>query len=248
MAKYDLSLISTEAPVDVDKDTIKDRTDLIVEELSELQTLMYAESKKSLLIVLQGMDASGKDGAVRKVFSAVNPQGVRVYSFKKPTEEELRHDFLWRIHKQTPEHGIIQIFNRSHYEDVLVTRVLGLIDEKTAQRRYEYINAFERTLTGQNTIILKFYLHISRKEQEERFQERMTDPTKYWKYNPEDAKTAKDWDKYMAIYPEVFEKCSSDIPWTIVPADNKWYRDFLISNKIVETLKSLKMKYPELRK
>lgn len=244
MSNIDLATLSTRAPEHFEKQQIKDETDLLTLELDELQNRLYAESKWSLLVVLQGMDASGKDGAVKDVFKAVNPQGIRVKSFKKPTDEELSHDFLWRIHKHTPPKGKIQIFNRSHYEDVLVTRVLGLVDDKTAHKRFGIINGFERLLQDRGTQILKFYLHISQPEQLERFKERLEIPRKQWKYNPNDLKTASKWPEYRQYYQEVFEHCSPEIPWIIVPSDQNWYKKYLIAKTIVDTLKGLNMKYP----
>lgn len=246
MKTYDLTKISTRAPENVSKEEIKEKTDELVDRLEELQNLLYAEDKWSLLIILQGMDASGKDGTIKAVFSAVNPQGVSVKSFKKPTKEELAHDFLWRIRKHTPRRGKIQIFNRSHYEDVLVTRVEGLIDDQTARERFGIINSFEKLLQERGTQILKFYLHISEARQLERFQERLNNPRKQWKYNPNDLKAAKDWPLYKKYYQEVFENCGPNIPWNIIPSDHKWYKEYLIAKSIVKTLESLKMNYPGL--
>lgn len=246
MSTYDLEQLSTRAPEHLDKEETKEITKSLIDEFEELQNLLYAEDKWSLLIILQGMDASGKDGAVREVFSAVNPQGVKVKSFKVPTERELAHDFLWRVHQHTPRRGLIQIFNRSHYEDVLVTRVLGLTDDATAEKRFQLINCFEQLLLERGTKIIKFYLHISREEQQERFQERLDNPRKRWKYNPNDLKTAEDWPLYRKYYREVFEKCSPEIPWTIVPADQNWYKEYLVADTIVKTLRGLDMQYPDL--
>lgn len=242
-----LSEISTKAPKEFDKKETKELTAKLVLELDELQNLLYAQGKYSVLIVLQGLDASGKDGAIRKVFGQMNPQGVRVQSFKAPTEEELAHDFLWRIHEHTPEKGMMQIFNRSHYEDVLVTRVHGWCDDETAKQRFDAINNFEKLLTlHNNTQILKFYLHISQEEQKERLEERIKDPTKEWKYNARDQKEAKLWDKYMEIYEDVFANCNA-VPWTIVPADQNWYKEYLLANTLRDTLKGLNMSYPKLQ-
>lgn len=246
MSAFDLKNISTRAPSEFSKADIKIRTKDLSNELEELQNKLYAEDKWSLLVILQGMDASGKDGAVREVFSAVNPQGVRVKSFKVPTEEELAHDFLWRVHQHTPRKGMIQIFNRSHYEDVLVTRVLGLTDDKTAKKRFGIINSFEKLLQERGTRILKFYLHISEKEQQERFHDRLNNPRKHWKFNPNDLKTAAHWTSYRKYYREVFENCSPEIPWTIVPADQNWYKEYVIAERITSTLRDLNMKYPGL--
>jgi len=245
--KIELEKISTRAPKGLDKDECKLKLDELNLELKELQNLLYAQSKYSLLVILQGMDASGKDGAVKGVFNEVNPLGMRVFSFKAPNEEERAHDFLWRIHSKVPEKGMIHIFNRSHYEDVLVTRVLGLIDDKTAKERFKQINMFEKLLQSNDTIVLKFYLHISEEEQAERFKERLEDPRKNWKYNPNDLKTSKDWPSYIKFYEEVFEECGNDNPWHIVPSDQKWYKEYYIANAIIDTLKELKMKYPKYK-
>lgn len=242
-----LATISTKAPKNMDKRETKEQTEALLEELSELQNLLYAERKHSVLIVLQGMDASGKDGVIRNVFSRMNPQGVRVQSFKVPTEEELAHDFLWRIHHHTPAKGMIQVFNRSHYEDVLVTRVHGWCDDATAQHRFDAINAFEELLLlHNNTQVLKFYLHISVEEQQQRLQERKDDPTKHWKYNAKDEQEAALRDKYLQMYEDVFEHCSA-LPWTIVPADQNWYKEHVVAKQLVETLKGLNMKFPEVK-
>jgi len=198
--------------------------------------------------VLQGMDASGKDGVIRKVFGNINPQGVEVVSFKTPTAEELSHDFLWRIHRHTPAKGMIQIFNRSHYEDVLITRVHGWCDDATAEKRFDAINNFEELLVLHNsTQILKFYLHVSKEEQKERLKERIEDPTKEWKYSEKDKEEAKLWDKYMEMYEDLFVNCNA-APWTIVPADQNWYKEYLIAKTLVDVLKKLDMKYPDVVK
>lgn len=241
-----LADISTRAPEEFDKKETKELTGKLLTELDDLQNVLYAESKHSVLIILQGMDASGKDGAIRHVFSGINPQGIRVTSFKVPTEEELKHDFLWRIHPHAPAKGMIQIFNRSHYEDVLVTRVHGLIDDATAAQRFDAINDFETLLAVHNaTTILKFYLHISPEEQQERFKERLTDPHKHWKYNANDFAEAERWNKYRQAYEDVFTNCNA-IPWTIVPADQNWYKEYMITQKLVDALKELHMSYPQL--
>lgn len=248
MGKTLLSSISTRAPKDFEKQTTKATTTAILQKLDELQNLLYAESKHSILVVIQGMDASGKDGVIRNVFGSLNPQGVTVKSFKAPTAEELSHDFLWRVHAATPGRGVIQIFNRSHYEDILITRVHHLIDDATANKRMKAINDFEQLLTEHNnTHILKFYLHISPEEQQERLKERIDDPTKQWKYNAQDFEEAKKWDQYMNAYEDAFAHCSN-IPWTIVPADQNWYKEYLIANTLLETLQRLNMKFPGLKK
>jgi PPK2 family polyphosphate:nucleotide phosphotransferase len=245
--KIKLSEISTRAPKDIEKEEGKQKLASILEELDELQNLLFAEGKNSVLIVIQGMDASGKDGAIRNVFGALNPQGVSVASFKVPTAEEMAHDFLWRIHQHTPARGMIKVFNRSHYENVLVTRVHKDIDDDTAEKRMDAMNDFEKLLhKHNNTLILKFYLHVSRKEQTERLNERLTDVRKHWKANPNDFKEAEHWDEYMKYYEEVFEK--SVYPWTIVPADQNWYKELLIATTLRDELKKLKMQYPGVEK
>jgi PPK2 family polyphosphate:nucleotide phosphotransferase len=248
MGKVTLKEIDTRAPEGWDKKETKEKLEAILQEMDELQNLLYAESKHSLLVVIQGMDASGKDGTIRNVFGKLNPQGVLVKSFKVPTAEELSHDFLWRIHAHAPAKGVIQLFNRSQYEDILVTRVHKWIDDKTAHRRMDAINDFERLLTRHNdTHILKFYLHISPKEQKSRLEERIHNPAKQWKYNEEDFKEAKFWEDYMAMYEDCFEHCD-EIPWTIVPSDQNWYKEYIIATAVRDTLKGLKMQYPGLKK
>ena len=212
------------------------------------KNLFYAEGKHSVLVVIQGMDASGKDGVTRNVFSIMNPQGVVVTSYKAPTAEELAHDFLWRIHRHAPAKGMIGIFNRSHYEDILVTRVHKWCDDELAKKRMRAINDFEKLLTEHNsTVVLKFYLHISKEEQKQRLDERIKDPTKQWKYNENDFKEAKLWKDYMAMYEDCFENCS-DIPWTIVPSDQNWYKEHIIAKKLRDALKDLNMQFPGLKK
>lgn len=247
MPAIKLKTISTKAPKTFVKEKTKARTETLLSTLDDLQNLLYAEAKHALLVVIQGMDASGKDGVIRNVFGRLNPQGVTVKSFKAPTPEELAHDFLWRVHSSTPAKGMIQIFNRSHYEDILVTRVHGWCDDATAKKRMEAINNFEKLLTQHNnTHILKFYLHVSREEQQERLQERTADPQKMWKYNAKDFEEAKSWDKYMKMYEDCFLHCDK-VPWHIIPADQNWYKEHLITTKVHETLQSLKMKYPAIK-
>jgi PPK2 family polyphosphate:nucleotide phosphotransferase len=248
MAAVKLAKIDTRAPKGFDKEETKKEIVNIVEELSELQNLLYAESKHAVLVVIQGMDASGKDGLIRNVFGKLNPQGVTVQSFKAPTAEELSHDFLWRIHRHAPAKGMIQLFNRSHYEDILVTRVHGWCDDKLAEKRIKAINDWEEMLREHNnTHILKFYLHVSPEEQQLRLQERIKDPAKQWKYNEKDFEEAKLWDVYMKMYETCFESCNT-IPWMVVPADQNWYKEFLVATALRDTLKSLKMQYPGLKK
>lgn len=248
MGNIKLKEISTRAPKDLDKAAIKEKTIRVLEELDELQNLLYAESAHAVLIIIQGMDASGKDGVIRNVFGSLNPQGVTVRSFKVPTPEEAAHDFLWRVHQAAPGKGVIQIFNRSQYEDILVTRVHGWCDDATAIKRMRAINDFEQLLTAHNnTHILKFYLHISPEEQQERLQERIHDPAKQWKYNQRDFEEAKFWDKYHGYYEECFNVCDK-VPWTIVPADQNWYKEYLIATALRDLLRSLDMQYPGIKK
>lgn len=228
------------------KEAARAKIEALTNELSRLQELLYAEHKHRVLIVLQGMDTAGKDGTIRHVFSGVNPQGVRVANFKQPTPEELAHDFLWRVHKQTPGAGEIVIFNRSHYEDVLIVRVHGWISLAECRRRYEDINAFERLLVNEGTTILKFYLHIGKDEQKRRLQERLVDKEKQWKFNPGDLKERARWDDYMRAYEDALTATSTEFaPWYIIPANHKWYRNLLVSQILVECLKDLKMEYPK---
>lgn len=248
MSKIKLADISTRAPKDLDKEATKEKTRKILAELDELQNLLYAESKHSILIILQGLDASGKDGVIRNVFTSMNPQGITVKSFKTPTPEELSHDFLWRVHKAAPAKGMIQIFNRSQYEDVLITRVHKWIDDELARKRMKAINDFEQLLQEHNnTRILKFYLHISPEEQLERLQERIKDRTKQYKYNQNDFHEAQLFGEYHKAYEDCFEHCN-DIPWIIVPADQNWYKEYLIASTLHDTLKKLDMQYPGLKK
>ena len=248
MAKIKLGDISTRAPKDFDKQDTKEKIIKLTDELNALQNLLYAEGKHSVLIVIQGMDASGKDGIIRNVFGKLNPQGVAVHSFKAPTAEELSHDFLWRVHCHAPSKGMIQLFNRSHYEDILITRVHKWCDDETARKRMKAINNFEKLLAEHNnTIVLKFYLHISPEEQQERLQERIKDPAKQWKYNENDFAEAKLWNEYMNAYEDCFENCS-DIPWTIVPSDQNWYKEYVIAKQLRNALADLKMQFPGLKK
>ncbi len=213
--------------------------------LETLQELLYAEGKHKLLIVLQGMDTSGKDGTIRHVFEGVNPQGVKVASFKAPTSIELAHDYLWRVHPHTPGNGEISIFNRSHYEDVLVVRVHNLVPESVWSKRYRHIIEFERMLADEGTTILKFFLHISKDEQKERLQDRLNEPDKNWKFSRGDLAERELWPDYIAAYEEMLSKTSTDYaPWYIVPSDHKWYRNLVISWSVIDTLESLNMQYP----
>lgn len=246
--KIDISKISTRAPKGLDKEETKKLTKQYLDKLPELQNRLYAQGKFNYLIILQGVDASGKDGVVKSVFSGVNPAGCSVTSWKAPTELEKNHDFLWRIHQEVPQKGMIKIFNRSHYEDVLITRVEKWIDNKEASKRFKHINNFESLITEcNNTILLKFYLHISKEEQLERLEERIKDPTKNWKYNPNDINVNNKWDAYQKVYNEVFEECNQ-IPWIVIPSDQNWYKEYLIAKTLVDSMESLKMTYPKITK
>lgn len=248
MVAIQLHKISTRAPKGLNKEKTKAKTAAIIGELDEFQNLLYAESKHSVLVVLQGMDASGKDGTIREVFGKLNPQGVMVHSYKIPTAEELAHDFLWRIHHHVPAKGAIQLFNRSHYEDLLVTRVHKTCDDKLAHERMKAINDFEDLITRHNsTHILKIYLHISQEEQQLRLQDRIKDPRKRWKYNEKDLEESKLWKLYMKMYQDCFNHCNK-VPWHIIPSDQNWYKDYLIASALHKLLKGLNMQYPGLKK
>lgn len=227
------------------KKDVKKELDRNREQLRELQRVLWAEGKHALLIVLQAMDAGGKDGTIRHVFRGVNPQGCSVTGFKVPTKEELAHDYLWRIHKATPRRGQIGIFNRSHYEDVLVVRVHNLVPEEVWSKRYEQINHFEKLLADSGTTILKFFLHISKDEQKKRFEARLQDPAKNWKFSMGDVDERGYWDDYQRAFEEALSRCSTPwAPWYVIPANHKWYRNLAVSRIIIETLKGLDMQYP----
>lgn len=214
--------------------------------LDELQYLMYADHRHALLVVLQGMDAAGKDGTIRHVMAGLNPQGCRVTAFKAPTPEQAEHDFVWRVHQAVPALGDIAIFNRSHYEDVLVARVRKLVPKDVWSRRYEQINRFEQLLAESGVVVLKFFLHISRDEQRRRFEERLRDPTKQWKLSPADFEDRKYWEDYVDAYEDALARCSTaSAPWFIVPANKKWFRNLAVAHLLVEALKRLDMKFPK---
>jgi PPK2 family polyphosphate:nucleotide phosphotransferase len=227
----------------------EDAEDLLrkqLDELTRLQHLLYAENRRSLLIVLQGMDTSGKDGTIRHVMSGMSPLGVMVHSFKAPNEEELAHDFLWRVHQRVPRSGYIGIFNRSHYEDVLVVRVHELVPRKVWKGRYAQINQFEKILTANGTTILKFFLHISKDEQKNRLEDRLADPTRHWKLSLKDVEERGYWSAYRKAYEVVLSRCSTEwAPWYIVPADHKWYRNLVVAETLVQTLRDFNMEYPK---
>lgn len=240
----ELDKINTSAPDGAKKKAMNRELTALHKRLFSLQNVLYAEGRHPILIILQGMDTAGKDGAIRHVFSCVNPMGCNVKSFKAPTEKELKHDFMWRIYPHLPEQGMIQIFNRSHYEDILMPSIQKTLPEKVIEERYDFINCFEKQLQTSGTIILKFFLHISKKEQAGRIEARKKDPHKKWKYDKADDKAAKNWETYQAVYENIIQKCSPEIPWHIVPADQKWYRNYFIANRIVEQLENLNLKYP----
>jgi PPK2 family polyphosphate:nucleotide phosphotransferase len=228
-----------------DKQQVQDRLQTNVAKLAKLQYRMYAENRRALLIVLQAMDAGGKDGTIRHVMSGLNPQGCSVASFKKPSIEEADHDFLWRIHAKVPAKGDFGIFNRSHYEDVLVVRVHNLVAESVWSKRYQQINAFERILAENEIIIVKFWLHISKEEQLARLRARLEDPTKLWKFSEADLEERSHWDNYMKAVEVAVQRCSTrDAPWYVIPANKKWYRNAAVSEILVETLEVLDMKFP----
>lgn len=213
--------------------------------LADFQYKLYSEGKQSLLIVLQALDAGGKDGTINHVLAPMNPQGCRVQGFKKPSDEEMAHDFLWRVHKAAPKNGEVVIFNRSHYEDVLVTRVHSLVPKRIWSKRYEFINDFEKLLVLHNTKVVKFFLHISKDEQLNRFKKRLDLPEKHWKISDGDYSERQFWDKYTQAFEDAFKKCSTEhAPWYVIPANHKWFRNLAVSQILVETMKDMKMKLP----
>ncbi|UCF15867.1 MAG: polyphosphate kinase 2 family protein [Phycisphaerales bacterium] len=217
-----------------------------IEKLKKLQHLLYAENKRAVLVILQAMDAGGKDGTIRHVMGPLNPQGVKVVSFKAPTEEELSHDFLWRVHPHAPRTGEIRVFNRSHYEDVLIVRVHNLVPKSVWSKRYKHINSFENLLADSGVTILKFFLHVSKKEQLERLKARLDDPAKHWKANPKDFEERRLWYDYMDAYEVALRRCSAACaPWFVIPADKKWFRNLAVSQILLDSMESLNMKFPE---
>jgi len=229
----------------MDKEKAREKTTALAQRIGELQHLLYANSSHSLIILLQGMDTSGKDGAGRRVLQFVTPAGVETANFKQPSSEERAHDFLWRIHKAAPRYGNIGVFNRSQYEDVLVVRVMKLQPRRVWQERYAQINAFEKILTDNNVILLKFFLHISKAEQAKRLQARLDDPAKNWKFELSDLKMRGHWKAFQQAYEDAINLCSTACaPWHIIPADHKWFRDYVIAKTVVEALEKLNMKWP----
>jgi PPK2 family polyphosphate:nucleotide phosphotransferase len=228
------------------KESAKAETEKYIAIISQLQERLYANSTRALLIVLQGMDTSGKDGTIRSVMSGVNPQGCKVVSFKAPSSQELAHDFLWRVHREVPAKGQIGVFNRSHYEDVLITRVHGWVSDEVVKRRFEQIKEFEELLTENGTTILKFFLHISKEEQKERLEERIRDPEKRWKFNEGDLEERKLWNSYMGAFEDVIAATSTaHAPWYIVPANRKWYRNLVVARQVAEALEDMNLKTPQ---
>lgn len=231
---------------DFNKDRAREEEARLERRLAELQEKLYAQGTQSLLVVLQAMDAGGKDGTIKKVFDSVNPQGVQVTSFKAPTPQELAHDFLWRVHQHAPAKGYIGIFNRSHYEDVLIVRVNKLAPREVWEKHYDHINNFERLLHDSGTRVLKFFLHISKAEQKQRLQDRLDRPDKWWKFSVDDLPVRERWDEYMDAYSTAISRCNTEYaPWYVVPGNHKWYRDLVITRAIVETLESMKVAYPK---
>ncbi len=230
---------------DQGKEKAKAETAKLIASLDGLQERLYANATRSLLIVLQGMDTSGKDGTIKSVMSGVNPQGCKVVAFKVPSKDELAHDFLWRVHREVPPKGYIGIFNRSHYEDVLITRVHGWVSGKAVKRRFDQIKEFEELLTESCTTVLKFFLHISKDEQKERLEARIADPEKRWKWNSGDLEERKLWNEYLKAFEDVMSATSTDCaPWYIVPANRKWYRNLVVADRIVNVLENMKLKTP----
>lgn len=228
-----------------DKKDAEAELDKLEHDMDELQERLYAEGKRAVLFVIQAMDTGGKDGTIRKVFGNLNPAGTVVSSFRAPNSEELAHDYLWRVHKQVPPRGWIGVFNRSHYEDVLVVRVHNLVPKEVWEQRYDQINAFEKMLTECGTTIVKFFLHISKDEQKQRLEDRIADPSKHWKFNPGDLKERALWDDYQAAYEDALNRTSTEYaPWYVIPANRKWYRNVIVARIAHETLKNLNPKFP----
>lgn len=244
--KIDLRQTPTTAPKGEDKDDAERELGALKERLAELQERFYAEGKRKLLVVFQGLDGSGKNSTTNHVFSGVNPEGVVVTAFKVPTAEELAHDYLWRIHRAVPGKGQIGVFNRSHYEDVLVVRVDEIVPAAVWRTRYEQINQFEKLLVDTGTTIVKFHLHISKDEQKKRFESRIAKPAKRWKFSLDDLRKRAQWDDYRAAYDDLLERCSTAwAPWHVIPSDDKWYRNLAVARVMVATLEALDPHYPE---
>lgn len=230
-----------------DSDEVTGQFEVLREKLAEQQRVFYAQGDRKLLLVMQAMDTGGKDGCIRKLFSRVDPQGVRVTPFKAPSSKELAHDYLWRVHGVVPGKGEIAVFNRSHYEDIVAVRVKKLAPEEVWQRRYEHIVNFEQMLVDEGTTIVKIYLHISKDEQRRRLQSRLNRPEKHWKFFPEDLADRKYWDDFTVAYEDIFSRTSTEAaPWYVVPADHKWYRDMVVARIVTETLDEMDLHYPKI--
>jgi len=241
----DLTALPTVADGGWKKSAAKERVAQLSERLVELQELFYADGRHALLVVLQAMDAAGKDSTIRAVFGPINPQGCRVVGFKAPSELERRHDYLWRVHARAPTKGYMTVFNRSHYEDVLVVRVNQLVAKPVWKRRYEHINGFERLLADEGTVVLKFYLHVSREYQRERLQRRLDRPDKLWKFNPKDLDARVRWKEYMHAYEDALSRCSTEAaPWYVIPSEKRWYRNLLVTEALVSALERLDLRHP----
>jgi PPK2 family polyphosphate:nucleotide phosphotransferase len=241
-----LHSIPTNVTGGLKEDDAKEELKKLLKRMEDLHELMYADGRQSLLVVLQAMDTAGKDSTIKSVFTGFNPIGCSVTAFKAPNDTEKKHDFLWRIHQHAPRRGHISIFNRSHYEDVLIVRVKKLVPAKQVEKRYAHINAFEKMLHDEGTRIVKFYLHISKEYQKERLIRRLSMPDKLWKFDPNDLVERKLWPQYRRAYEEAMQRCSTpDAPWYIIPSETRWYRDLLIARVLVQTMESMKMKYPK---
>jgi PPK2 family polyphosphate:nucleotide phosphotransferase len=248
-AAFDLSAVDADADGGLDKGWAKDALDKERARIIALQERLYAERTRSLLLVFQAIDTGGKDGTIRSVLKGVNPQGCTVASFKVPSSEELDHDFLWRYHARVPGRGMIGVFNRSHYEDVLVVRVKGLVPDAVWQSRYGRINDFERLLTESGTTLIKFFLHISKAEQKARLEARIADPEKHWKFDPADLVERKSWDAYQQAFADALGRCSTpQAPWLVVPANHKWFRNYVIARTVADTLETMDPRFPEAAK
>jgi PPK2 family polyphosphate:nucleotide phosphotransferase len=243
-----LDSIETRYSGKLTKEEVNEELPALIEEFQKLQELLYADSSQALLVVFQAMDAAGKDSTIKNVFGPINPQGCKVVSFKSPNDTELAHDYLWRVHQNVPRKGYIGVFNRSHYEDVLIVRVKGLAPKEQIKKRYDHINNFETLLSDEGTRIVKFFLHISNQYQKEQLQERLDTPEKLWKFSPADIPERMLWNDYQKAYELAFEKCSTQAaPWYIVPAERKWFRNYLVIKVLVETIKSMDLKYPKAK-
>ncbi len=241
-----LNEVSTKAPKGLDKRKIKAKTELLLNEIADLQIKMNAAKKSSLLIVLQGLDASGKDGVIRNIFSKVSPFGVSLKAFGVPTEEEYSYDFLWRVHKEVPAKGMIKIFNRSHYEDILVPMIEGYLPKEMVEKRFEHVNAFEKLLEESNTTILKFYLHVSKDKQRERLLERLQIRRKHYKHHDSDWTTREKFEQYQDLYERIINECNA-VPWHIIPSDNKWLKTYEVAKIILKALKDMELSWPDLK-